>query len=238
VVSGEIRLAEGAALPAYAPADLERRALHEHAPSGVPAACAASALRARQPVELSAQGALAGVVVAASDFTRHVPRKKRAHHAAIRDCRLQPATISATQGDVLVLENRDAFAFEPLVEPSYTASPLGFGKRRRIMLGPGIESIQCSRAAPCGRLDVVVFRHSAHAVTDRHGRFRIADFPAAQTVRISAWHPLFEPSETFVWVEPGGHGRVQLVLKPRSRFVQDAGSPAAEATEVGSGARP
>jgi hypothetical protein len=38
-------------------------------------------------------------------------------------------------------------------------------------------------------------------------------------VRITAWHPLFEPSETFIWLEPGAQGHIVLELQPKARFV-------------------
>ena len=47
------------------------------------------------------------------------------------------------------------------------------------------------------------------------GEFRIEDFPADQTVRIYAWHPLFFETFLNVRVERGEEKRVELVLTPK-----------------------
>ena len=105
---------------------------------------------------------------------------------------------------------------EPMLGPDFMARPLLPGKRVLLPLTGGeVESIQCSRRAPCGRTDLIGFRHPVHAVTDARGAFRMDDFPPSELVRVSAWHPLFEESETFVWLEPGETGSVELLLEPR-----------------------
>jgi hypothetical protein len=38
-------------------------------------------------------------------------------------------------------------------------------------------------------------------------------------VRVTAWHPLFEPVETFVWLDPGQESSIKLQLTPKARFV-------------------
>lgn len=226
-LEGRVRLADGAELPQYADPDMARAPLHTSARTEVPAACAGAASAARRPVALTAERLLAGVVVAASDFSRVRRRKPAVHRVAIRDCRLQPATVAATGGDTLALENEDAFTFEPLLGPTYRARSLERGRRVLVpLVGGQVESVRCSRAAPCGRSDVIVFRHPVHALTDARGAFRIADFPPSELVRVSAWHPLFEESETFVWLEPGEVGSVELVLSPRPGFAAAAGGHA------------
>jgi hypothetical protein len=219
-LTGYVRLAEGAQLPAYAPPDLARQPLHVRQARAVPPGCASALEAARRPVKLVGERRLAGVVVAASDFTRFRERKPRVHRVAIRGCRLQPAVVAAMAGDTLALENEDSFPFEPLLGPAFSARPLAPGRRVLLPLAGGkVESIQCTRTAPCGRTDLVVFQHPVHALTDARGEFRIDGFPPSELVRVSAWHPLFEESQTFVWVEPGEAVSVELVLEPRARFV-------------------
>jgi hypothetical protein len=216
---GRVRLAPGAVLPAYAPFDLAGRVLQPRAARALPKECAAALEDARQPVRADSEGLLAGVVIAASDFARFRPRAPKKHVVAISGCHLQPAVIAATQNDQLWVENHDAFDFAPLLGPTYRAQPLGKGRSAQFPLQPGVDSVLCDRSAPCGRADVVVFQHPVHAVSGAHGEFRIDAFPAGELVRVTAWHPLFEESETFVWLEPGKPLRVELLLVPKQRFV-------------------
>jgi hypothetical protein len=216
---GRVRLAPGAELPSYAPFDLAGAPLHPRSEPAAPAECGAALARARRPVTADSEQWLSGVVIAASDFARFRPRPLRNHRVAIAGCQLQPAVIAATAGEELVVENRDAFTFAPLLGPSYRAHPLAHGERKRFPLPLGVDALACDPGAPCGRTDVVVFRHPVHAVTGAHGEFRIDDFPAGEMVRVTAWHPLFEESETFVWVEPGKQQRIELLLRPKQRFI-------------------
>jgi len=223
VLEGRVRLAPGAVLPTFAVPDLARQPLQADAPRSVPEECAAAQRAALQPAATTADALLAGIVVAASDFTHFSERKSEVHHVALAGCRLQPSVVAAMGGDFIDLENRDAFAFSPLLGPAWKAIPLHQGGHMRMSLSPGtIESILCSRDAPCGRTDLIVFHHPVYAVSDAHGNFRIPNFPAAQLVRITAWHPLFEESETFVWLQPGEHGAVEMMLTPRKRFLPAA----------------
>jgi hypothetical protein len=218
-LTGRVRLADGAQLPEYAPLDLARQPLHAPPARRLPPGCAATLEAARRPVVLSSDGRLGGVVVAASDFTRFRERRARVHRVVIRDCRLQPAIVAAMGGDTLALENAAAFPFEPLLGPTFSARSLPSGRRVLLPLAGGkVESIQCTRSAPCGRTDVIVFHHPVYAVTDARGEFRIDGFPPSELVRVSAWHPLFEESQTFVWVEPGQPASIELALEPRPRF--------------------
>ena len=228
-LSGRLRLAEGAQLPAYTALDFVRRTLHQHDLPAPPAECAAAIEDARTPVRLSPDRSLSGVVIAASDFTRVRERAPKIHKVAIEHCRLKPAIVAAMGGDQILLENRDRFAFEPLIGPTYVGSPLERGDERRVPLAPGgVDSILCSLGAPCGRTDLVVFYHPVHAVTDTEGRFRIDNFPASELVRVVAWHPLFEEKESFVWLEPGEKSSIELDLTPKPRFV-----PSVPATQIG-----
>ena len=216
---GRVRLADGVPLPAYSALDLARTLMHGGAPETVPAQCAAANTAASQPVTLGADRGLAGIVIAASDFTRAPHREPETHAIQISGCRLQPAMIAAMEGDRLTIENRDAFPFEPLIGPGYGARALDRGRKVLLPVIPGVDSVRCSTRAPCGRSDVVVFHHPVFAVSGARGEFRIEQFPAAELVRISAWHPLFEESETFVWLDPGATTAVEFVLTPKARFL-------------------
>ena len=218
-LTGEILLAPGAQLPAYTPLDMMRRPLRVHSLPDPPEECTQANEAARTAVTLTPEGRLRGVVIAASDFTRVRERKPKHHKLKIERCRLQPTLIAAQGGDVLELENHDAYAFEPLLGPAYEAQALPRGEPlERPLIASGLDIVQCSLGAPCGRADLIVFHHPVHTVSDDAGTFRIPNFPAGELVRVTAWHPLFEPSETYVWLDPGGHSAVKLQLTPKTRF--------------------
>jgi hypothetical protein len=123
---------------------------------------------------------------------------------------------------MLRLENQDSYPFEPMLGPSFAARTLAPGSKVTVPLRAGdVESIACTPEAPCGRTDLVVFFHPVFAVTDAHGAFRIEHFPTSQLVRVTAWHPLFDASETYVWLQPGEHIAVELELTPKSRFAKN-----------------
>ncbi|HMI93916.1 MAG TPA: hypothetical protein VK509_21225 [Polyangiales bacterium] len=219
---GSVRLAPGARMPEYARADVQRAPLHANL-AHAPAQCAEANERARRPVQRSDEGLLSGIVVAASDFSHaavaRTPKPVR-HRVVIRNCQLEPAVIAARGGDMLELENQDDFEFAPLFEPALRAEPLAKGKRVRIgLVGGRVDALLCPPAAPCGRSDVIVFHHPVFAVTDAAGHFRFPRFPDSELVRVTAWHPLFEPSESFTWVEAGQSASLELLLKPKARFV-------------------
>lgn len=219
-LEGRVHLAPSAQMPAYTSLDLARRTLHETAARQLPAACSAAAQAALRPVSRTAEGLLSGIVIAASDFTHYRERRPKVHHLTIKDCRLQPTILAGANGDWVELQNLDAFAFAPLVGPAFSAEPLAQGKRVRFPFGAGsVQSLLCSRDAPCGRTDLIGFHHPVFAISDAQGKFRIDNFPAAELVRISAWHPLFEESQTFVWLKPKERGQVELELTPREKFV-------------------
>ena len=217
---GEIILAPGTQLPAYTPFDLVRRTLRVSDLPKPPSECTEANETARTPVTLTPEGRLRGIVIAASDFTRVRERKPKEHLLHIEHCRLQPNIIAAQGGDVLKLDNRDEFEFEPLIGPAYEGRGLPRGKPWPIpLVASGIDSVQCSLRAPCGRADLLVFHHPVHTISDDTGQFRIDNFPAGELVRVTAWHPLFEPTETFVWLDPGQESTVKLQLTPKARFV-------------------
>ena len=120
-------------------------------------------------------------------------------------------------GDVLARPQK-AEAVEPLGVSLFRCQPGGTGSLLPGNVGEGFGNSDTKRNFEAA----IVFHHPVFAVTDAHGSFRIPNFPAAELVRITAWHPLFEESETFVWLQPREHGAVEMLLTPRKRFLQGA----------------
>ncbi|MGD8861667.1 MAG: hypothetical protein PVI30_16780 [Myxococcales bacterium] len=211
VLSGVVRLAEDAKLPAYRPDQLGWAKL---LPGDLGDSGCGPAERA-QRLPLGPRRELGGVVVAASGFRGAHVFEKRIHRVVRKGCKLTPATVSATHGDMLKVVNagpgRVPLTFGPVAEPVSLAE----GSERLIPLGPGVESLMCPLGVGCGRTDIVVFHHSLHAVTDARGRFEIRGFPEAQYVTVHAWHPLLAETGTRVWMEPGGSRTVDLTIAPR-----------------------
>ena len=227
---GDVHLAPGERMPEYLPLDLVRRPLRQSSLPKPPDECAAANEASRHPVSVTPRGLLGGIVVAASDFTRVRERAPKVHQVVLEHCRLTPSIIAAQGGDTLSIENRDPFGFEPLIGPAYEARALAQGKKIKApLVAAGIDAVQCSLGAPCGRTDLLVFHHPVHAVSDALGQFRMLNFPAGELVRVTAWHPLFEPSETFVWLEPSQVTTVSLQLVPKQRFVPRSAASASAA---------
>lgn len=230
VLTGRVRLAADAELPAFAPFDLARSPLMagDAAAAPAPPGCSEANARARQAVRATKDGLLSGVVVMASDFTGVTlgsPPKRRRHPVTIRDCALDPPLLAARAGDWLELHNADAVPYAPQIGPATRANPLAPGQRVLVPVDGGrVTSILCPPSRPCGRSDLVVLYHPLFAVTDARGAFRIEGFPHGEMVRVTAWHPLFEASETFVWLEAGERGMVELSLPPKERFTSKAGA--------------
>ncbi len=220
-VFGSLRLAPDEPMPQYPEVMLGHEPLRaREAPGPLPPECAGAGMASRMPIAIDPARGLAGLVVTASDFRRYRPIKPVSHRVRIERCSLQPQTIAMTEGDFLVLENLDAFPFAPLFGPAYEAKPLPRGQRVFLPTSAGtIEPISCSSDAPCGRSDVFVLRHPVHTVSGASGAFRLDNVPAGEQVRLTALHPLFEDAETQLWLEPGQKLRVDLVLRPKPRFV-------------------
>ena len=235
VLSGKVRLEPGAELPAFAPFDLARSPLVDESTGPLPEGCASAKERARRPVRATADGLLSGVLITASDFTGvqlGAPPKPRRHRVAIRGCTLDPPLLAARAGDWMELSNADQVPYSPQVGPATRANPLAPGRNVLVPLDAGrVSSILCPPSRPCGRTDMVVLHHPLFAVTDASGTFRIEGFPHGEMVRVTAWHPLFEPSETFVWLERGDKGAVELLISPKPRFTSHAESSAEKRTE-------
>lgn len=231
VVTGRVRLADGTSLPRYTLDEMERKVLTQ-APRGEwPSSCTPPKLSDREPVKLTPDGFLQGVVVAASDFKGAKPRPPRVHEVRIEDCRLSPSLVVALKGDTLRIRNTVDFPFMPSLAYDEIARTLMPGQHFETELGARpVDALRCGYTAPCGRTDVLTVLHPLYAITDEDGRFRIEDFPADQVVKLHAWHPLFQESELSVELQRGQTREVELVLtpvvRPTDAGVADAGHAA------------
>jgi hypothetical protein len=232
---GVVRLAEGAALPSYAPEQMEKRIL-DHAERGAwPADCTPPKTIDRQPVRETESGALTGVLVAASDFSEAPPpRPQQMHRVAIRDCRLEPRLLAAVEGDVMRVQNEVDYPFMPAYGNDKALRTLTPGQKYDVELEKaGVNQVLCGFTAPCGRTDVIVLKHPLHAVTGEDGAFRIEGLPAGEQLTISAWHPLFQAVGTKVQLEAGEEKRVELVIAPAQAAGGTAEASGAAAEEQG-----
>jgi hypothetical protein len=227
VVEGVIRLAPGAELPSYAPEQMEKKLFQKLAPEAPPATCTPPKKTDRQPVRLTADGALAGVMLAPSGFSVQPQRPPLVHEVVIDDCRLSPALVVAMKGDSLRVRSNVSFPFMPSYESGPGVRSLIPGQTYDVPLDkPGVSPLLCGFTAPCGRTDVIVLLHPVYAVTDAQGKFRFDDFPAGEEVSLSAWHPLFQESKVTLRVEPGEHKRLELVLTPAPAPAAQGAAPA------------
>jgi hypothetical protein len=217
----------GRELPSYTPEQIERKVLaHVKADKGFPDVCSAAKPEDRQPVRLTPDGYLRGVMLAASEFSETPPAAPTTRQVRIRDCRLTPNLVVARAGDTLRITNDSPFPLLPGLGSEHFNQALIQGQSRDIKLATGgVSSVRCGFSAPCGRSDVVVLAHSYFAVTDEQGAFRFEGFPADETVRIHAWHPLFEDASADVRVARGEEKHLELTLTPRP--VPTSPSPAA-----------
>ncbi|MFI5308697.1 MAG: hypothetical protein ACHQ53_15175 [Polyangiales bacterium] len=234
VVEGVIRLAPGAELPSYAPEQMEKKLFQKLAPEAPPATCTPPKKTDRQPVRLTADGALAGVMLAPSGFSHQPQRLPVVHEVVIDDCRLNPSLVVAMKGDSLRVSSKVSFPFMPSYESGPGVRSLIPGQTYDVPLNkPGVSPLLCGFTAPCGRTDVIVLLHPIYAITDAQGKFRFDDFPAGEQVSLSAWHPLFQESKIALRVEPGEHKQVELVLTPAPPLPQSV-APAVEKPPAGS----
>ena len=214
-LTGSIKLAPGYDLPMYRPEDMERRVLAHVQGGTFPDVCTPPKQTDRQPVLQAPDGKLIGVMVAASEFTKSTPRGPKVHDVVIKDCRLTPRLVVGMLGDMLNLKNDVQFPFMPTYGANAYNETLTPGQSKAMKMDTaGVDNVLCGFTAPCGRTDVVVVRHPVFAVTDDKGVFRIENFPADETVRLSAWHPLFKDETISVKVGRGETKNVELVLTP------------------------
>ncbi|HKU43440.1 MAG TPA: hypothetical protein VJR89_35000 [Polyangiales bacterium] len=215
VLTGSVRLAPGATLPAYRPEDMERKVL-QHVQGGTfPETCTPPKQSDRTPVVEGPDGKLIGVMVAASEFSTPIKREPKVFDIVIKDCRLTPRLVVGQLGDMINLKNEVQFPFMPTYGANAYNETLTPGQSKALRLEKaGVDNVLCGFTAPCGRTDVVVVRHPVFAVTDDKGVFKIEQFPADETVKLSAWHPLFQDTNISVKVNRGETKTVELVITP------------------------
>lgn len=216
VLIGSVRM-EGGELPMYTQEQMERQVL-AHAKGGTtPDVCSPPKLEDRTPVSLSPDGKLVGVMLAASEFSRRdEPAPPKIIPLTIKDCRLTPKMIVAHIGDTLHISNESPFPLMPGMGAETYNQTLTQGQTRDIVLDSGgAKIVACGFSGQCGRSDVIVLAHSQATVTNAQGEFRFEDFPADETVRLNAWHPLFHETYQEVRVAPGEEKRIELVLTPK-----------------------
>jgi len=217
VLVGSVRLASGQQLPSYAPEAVERKVMEHERTGHFPAVCTPERAEDRTPVRLTPDGKLIGVLVAASEFhAQPEPAKPAVRMLAIRDCRLRPTLLVARIGDVLHVTNETAFPMMPVLPADTFHQPLVQGNSRDVTLSlGGVQQVVCAFSSPCGRTDIIILAHPFGAVTDENGEFRIENFPADETLRVNAWHPLFFDTFDNIRVERGEEKRIELVLTPK-----------------------
>jgi hypothetical protein len=230
VVEGSVRLAEGYNLPSYRAEGMEKKVLDHVAEAALPGSCTPLEASDRQPVKLTGDGHLAGILLAASKFSHQPQRPARVHEVVIRNCRLEPALVVAMKGDSLRVRNEVDYPFMPGLGQQPVARTLSRGQTYDVVLDtPGVNPLLCGFTAPCGRTDVIVMLHPYYAVTDATGTFRFEDFPTGEPVALSAWHPLFQESRQELRVEPGARQKLEFALTPIAPAVEtpkpDSGNP-------------
>jgi hypothetical protein len=232
-VEGTVRLAEGFELPSYQSERMEKKVLEHTKHAALPDTCTPPQTTDRQPVQLTTDGFLTNVVVAASNFSKQPQRAPLTHDVLIDDCRLKPAVVVAMKGDTLRVRNALNYPFMPTYGQTPVVRTLIKGQTYEVKLDqPGVAPLLCGFTAPCGRTDVVVLLHPVYAATDAQGKFKIENLPAGEPLKLSAWHPLFKESAIDVRAEPGEVKRVELVLTP----LPSAATPPAEEEKPGEGA--
>ena len=212
---GSVRLAPGAVLPSYRAEDMERNVLQHIKGGTFPEVCTPPKQSDRTPVLEGPEGKLIGVMVAASEFSQSMKRESKVFDIVIKDCRLSPRLVVGQMGDLINLKNEVQFPFMPTYGANAYNETLTPGQSKALRLDKaGVDNVLCGFTAPCGRADVVVLRHPVFAVTDATGMFEIEEFPADETVRVNAWHPLFQDVSISVKVARGETKTVELVLTP------------------------
>ncbi|HEX7477824.1 MAG TPA: hypothetical protein VF331_08455 [Polyangiales bacterium] len=230
VLTGFVRLADGATLPSY-PAEAMERVVTTHGdPVTFPPICTPPKKTDRMPVRLTPDGKLIGVMIAASEFKRSPERAAKTYDVVIKDCRLTPSLVVAMKGDSLSIKNQVNFPLMPELGAVTLSKTLMPGQDKEVKLSEaGVKPVLCGFIAPCGRTDVVVLNHPVYAVTGEDGSFRIDDFPADENVKIDAWHPLFNSQELSLRVERGQTKSVELTIAPLGQPAPSA--PAATPTQ-------
>lgn len=209
-LEGVVRLADGAELPEWP----ENPMTPPYPRPAPPDHCAPPQQSDRQPVRRVEGDRLAGVLVALSEFETEPLRAPVTHELVIRDCRLTPSLVVATVGDSLRLTNDTEYPYLPNLGGGIMRG-LMRGRSQDLELGQGgMRTVECGFAAACGRAVVVTMNHPLHSSTDEAGRFRIANVPPGEELKINAWHPLFEETSQTLTLAPGETRQLELVLRP------------------------
>jgi hypothetical protein len=228
IVEGSVRLAEGYDLPSYRAEGMEKKILDHVSEAELPSSCTPLGPSDRQPVKLTSDGHLAGILLAASKFSHQPRRPAMVHEVVIHNCRLEPALVVAMKGDTLRVRNDVDYPFMPSLDQQPMARTLTRGQTYDVVLdAAGVNPLLCGFTAPCGRTDVVVMLHPYYAVTDTTGKFRFDDFPTGEPVTVSAWHPLFQESRQELQVDPGAHQELEFALTPIAQPAEPPKSPRA-----------
>jgi hypothetical protein len=210
VIEGVVRLAPGAELPR----DAQNAMVAPHGRPELPERCTPPQERDREPVRQVRGDHLAGMVVAASEFSGEIPHEPVTHDIFIRDCRLTPSSVVATLGDRLRLVNETNYPFLPELGGGMMTALL-HGQSREVELGrAGMRTLACGFAASCGQALIVTQYHPLHAVTDETGRFRIENVPVNEELRVDAWHPLFNEAGEALTLSPGETREIEIVVTP------------------------
>jgi hypothetical protein len=220
VVEGVVKLKQGASIPAYPQEQMTQQVLRSK-PTEMPKNCSAASLSDRQPVRLTQEGKLVGVLVAGSKLKQPPTREAKTHDITIEDCRLKPSFVAAQKGDKLRIRNLTDFPFMPQFGRSAFMETLIKGQEKVIDLKQGglVGAVLCGYTASCGRTDVIVLFDAIHAVTDENGHFRIENYPAGQESLVNVWHPLFRETSTPVTLSPGETKRLEIELSPLEKYV-------------------
>jgi len=234
-VRGTVRLAAGSELPEYTQADIGRDA----ARPGIPDACSPARASDVNPMRLSNQRGVGGVLVTATGdvarFQQLPAGTPRTIEMGIRDCRLDPTLVVAAVGDTIQLTNHSPRAFIT----NFTTDPVNEAQaperaRRLEIIRAGVQRVECTMAAGCGRAEVVVLAHRVASVTDAEGRFEL-DVPAGAEVVLHAWHPLLgrQEGEARLTIDRAVAGQTQaldielaVVPRPANPAVVPAPAPA------------
>jgi hypothetical protein len=196
---------------------MERTVLSHVHDAPLPESCSPPKTTDRQPVQLTSDGLLAGVMVVATGFSHQPQRPPMVHEVTIEDCRLTPSLVVAMKGDTLRVRNTVNYPFMPTYRERGMARTLSPGQTYDVALDkPGVQPLLCGFTAPCGRTDVIVLLHPLYAKTDANGKFKLESLPPDEDLTINVWHPLFQDSRQQVHLTSGEHKSLEFVIAPKA----------------------
>jgi hypothetical protein len=232
VVEGVVTLKDGAKLPSF-PVELMSRQTLRTKLTEQPKVCSPTSLADQQPVQLTPDGTLVGVLVAGSEFKKPYQRPALVHNVTIEDCRLKPSFVAAQKGDKLIIRNATDYPFMPQFGAAAYMETLIKGQEKEIDLDKGglVTSILCGFTASCGRADVIVLYDAIYAVTDNKGHFRIENVPAGQEGRLSVWHPLFQETSAKVYLAAGETKTIEIEAAPLEKYTVEESKPKEKPTK-------